>query len=178
MKTQLFHYVLAVGFAALPGLLQAQPSAQYVPGSEGIKGASLPPPGVYARDYNYFYWADQFNDPSGNDAHVPNANVFTYATIPRVIWITDTKFLGGYVGVDALLPLVDQHVKAGTFDGTTFGIGDFFGEGTLSWHLKQFDFAVGSGVWAPTGDSAAPAHHAHWRGLLDLHANRRGHLVY
>ena len=125
-----------------------------MPGSEGIKGASLPPPGVYFRDYNYFYWADQFNDPSGNDAHVPNADVFTYANIPRVIWITDTKFLGGYVGVDALLPLVDQHVKAGPFDSTTFGIGDFFGEGTLSWHLKQFDFAVGSGVWAPTGDSA------------------------
>ncbi len=88
--------------------------------------------------------------------HVPTADVFTYANIPRVIWITDTKILGGYLGVDALLPLVDQHVKAGGFDSTTFGIGDFFGEGTLSWHTKQFDFAVGSGVWAPTGDSAPP----------------------
>ena len=76
--------------------------------SEGIKGASLPPPGFYVRDYNYFYWADQFNDSSGNDLHVPNADVFTYANIPRVIWITDTKFLGGFVGVDALLPLVYQ----------------------------------------------------------------------
>ncbi|MFZ1074622.1 MAG: transporter [Verrucomicrobiia bacterium] len=156
MKIRFVRIVMAAGLAALPGILQAQPSAQYVPGSEGIKGASLPPPGVYARDYNYFYWAGQFNGPSGNDARVPNADVFTYASIPRVIWITGTKFLGGYVGVDALLPLVDQHVRAGGFDGTTFGVGDFFGEGTLSWHLKQFDFAVGSGVWAPTGDSAPP----------------------
>jgi hypothetical protein len=156
MKTRIQFLLLAASLAALPGIIQAQPSAHYVPGSEGIKGASLPPPGVYARDYNYFYWAGQFNDPSGNDAHVPNADVFTYANVPRVIWITDTKFLGGFVGVDALLPLVYQHVKAGGFDSSTFGVGDLFGEGTLSWHPKQFDIAIGSGVWAPTGDSGKP----------------------
>jgi hypothetical protein len=153
MKTRIQLLVLAVALASLPCILQAQPSAHYVPGSEGIKGASLPPPGVYVRDYNYFYWSGQLNDASGNNRNVPNFDVFTYANIPRVIWITDKKFLGGYVGVDALLPLVDQHVKAGPFDSSTFGIGDFFGEGTLSWHLKQFDFAIGSGVWAPTGNS-------------------------
>jgi hypothetical protein len=139
---------------ALATSLQAQPSAHYVPGSEGLKGSSLPPPGFYFRDYNYFYWADRLNDSSGNpNPHVSNFKAFTYANIPRAIWITDTKFLGGFVGVDALLPLVNQHVRAGTFDSTTFGIGDLFGEGTLSWHIKQFDFAVASGVWALTGDS-------------------------
>src|SRR5208282_2374206 len=136
MKTRFVRIGLAVGLAALPGLLQAQPSAHYVPGSEGIKGASLPPPGVYARDYNYFYWADQLNDASGNKIGPADLDAFTYATIPRVIWITDTKFLGGFVGVDALLPLVYQQVSVNTpggpFNGSTFGIGDFFGEGTLS----------------------------------------------
>ena len=156
MKIRVQFLLLAVSLAALPGVSQAQPSAEYVPGSEGIKGASLPPPGVYARDYNYFYWADRLNNASGHSAGPPNFDAFTYANIPRVIWITDTKFLGGFVGVDALLPLVDQHVRAGGFDSTTFGIGDIFGEGTLSWHPKQFDFAIGSGVWAPTGDSGAP----------------------
>ena len=153
MKTRFARFVLAIGLAALPGLLQAQPSAEYVPGSEGIKGASLPPPGIYARDYNYFYWADQLNNSSGNDASPPNFHVFTYANIPRVIWITDTKFLGGYVGVDGFLPLVSQQVNVMGSSGNDFGVGDLFVEGTLSWHLKQFDFAVGSGVWAPTGDS-------------------------
>jgi hypothetical protein len=61
------------------------------------------------------------------------------------------------VGVDALLPLVYQKVNLNTpaFSGSshTFGIGDFFAEGTLSWHEQQFDFSVGSGVHAPTGDS-------------------------
>jgi hypothetical protein len=152
MKTRIQFLVLAASLAALPGILQAQPSAEYVPGSEGIKGASLPPPGVYVRDYNYFYTADQWNDASGHSGGPPNFDAFTYANIPRVIWITDTKFLGGFVGVDALLPLVYQSVDAGGYS-RTFGIGDFFGEGTISWHPKQFDFAIGSGVWAPTGDS-------------------------
>ena len=139
---------------ALSTSLQAQPSAHYVPGSEGLKGSSLPPPGFYLRDYNFFYWSDRLNDAAGHKSGPPNFQAFTYANIPRAIWITDVKFLGGYVGVDALLPLADQHVKAGGFDDSTFGTGDFFGEGTLSWHIKQFDFAVASGVWAPTGDSA------------------------
>jgi hypothetical protein len=156
MKTRIQFLLLAASLAMLPGILQAQPSAHYVPGSEGIKGASLPPPGVYARDYNYFYWADRLNGPSGKNDGPPNFDAFTYANIPRVIWITDTKFLGGFVGVDALLPLVDQHVKAGGFDNSTFGVGDLFAEGTLSWHPKQFDIAIGSGVWAPTGDSGKP----------------------
>jgi len=153
MKTRIQLVVLAMSLASLPGILSAQPSAHYVPGSEGVKGASLPPPGFYVRDYNYFYWAGQVNDSSGNDRHIPNLDAFTYANIPRAIWITDAKLLGGYVGVDALLPLVYQHLEAGGYDSSTFGIGDFFGEGTISWHPKQFDFAVGSGVWAPTGDS-------------------------
>ena len=156
MKTRIQFFLLVLSLMALPGIVQAQPSAHYTPGVEGIKGASLPPPGVYLRDYNYFYWADQLNGPSGQKGGPPNFETFTYANIPRAIWITDTKVLGGFVGVDALLPLVDQHVKAGGFDNTTFGIGDFFGEGTLSWHLKQFDFSAASGVWAPTGDSAPP----------------------
>ena len=65
MKTRSIRLVIAAVLAAVPSLLLAQPSAHYAPGVEGIKGASLPPPGVYFRDYNYFYWADQLNDSSG-----------------------------------------------------------------------------------------------------------------
>ena len=157
MKTQLVRYVLSVGFAALPGLLSAQPAAHYAPGVEGIKGASLPPPGVYFRDYNYFYTGDQLNDSSGNKIGPADLDVFTYVNLPRVLWITDQKLLGGFVGVDGFLPIVYQQASANTpngpFSGNRSGIGDLFAEGTLSWHLKQFDFAVGSGVDAPTGDS-------------------------
>jgi len=157
MKTPLVRSILAAGFAALPGLLQAQPTAHYVPGVEGIKGASLPPPGIYFRDYNYFYTADQRNDSAGNKVSAADLDALTYANVPRLIWITDTKLLGGYVGVDALLPLVYQQASVNTpggpFSGDTFGIGDLFAESTLSWHLKQFDFSAGCGLWMPTGDS-------------------------
>ena len=157
MKTRIQFLLLAASLVTLPGILQAQPSAHYVPGSEGIDGATLPPPGIYFRDYNYFYWSDELNGPSGNRVGPANLDTFTYANIPRVIWITDTKFLGGFVGVDALLPLVYQQTSVNTpggpFSGSTFGIADLFAEVTLSWHPKQFDFAIGSGVWAPTGNS-------------------------
>ena len=154
MKIQSVRFAIAAVLAAMPGLLLAQSSAHYTPGIEGIKGASLPPPGFYAKDYNVAYYATRVNDASGNKANPPNFETFAYVNVPRAIWITDTKFLGGYVGVDALLPLIYQHVRAGGYDNGTFGIGDFYAESTLSWHVKQFDFAVASGVWAPTGDFA------------------------
>jgi len=158
MKIQSIRFVIAIALAAMPGLLMAQPSSHYVPGLEGIKGASLPPPGVYFKDYNIFYWADQLNDAAGNKIGQADLNTFTYANLPRVIWITDTKFLGGFVGVDGFLPLVYHQASldlgpGSSFNGNTFGVGDLFAEGTLSWHVKQFDFAVGSGIDAPTGDS-------------------------
>jgi len=159
MKTRIQFLLLAALLVMLPGILQAQPSAHYGPGSEGIKGASLPPPGIYFRDYNYFYWADQVNDKAGNKFSPADLDTFTYVNLPRVMWITDTKFLGGFVGVDGFLPLAYQKTSVNTpkgpFSDSTFGIGDLFAEGTLSWHLKQFDFAVGSGVDAPTGDSGS-----------------------
>jgi hypothetical protein len=156
MKIKLTYLLLSAGLLALPGLVQAQPTAHYVPGVEGIKGASLPPPGIYFRDYNVVYTADRVNNAAGQSDGPPNFKAFTYANVPRVIYITDTKFLGGFVGVDALLPLIHQSVTAGEFDSSTFGVGDLFAEATLSWHIQQFDFAVGAGVWMPTGDSAAP----------------------
>ncbi|HLX69836.1 MAG TPA: transporter [Verrucomicrobiae bacterium] len=153
MKIRFGRLLLAAGMLWLPLLLSAQPTAHYTPGVEGIKGASLPPPGFYVRDYNVVYYATRANDASGNNAHVPNFRAFTYANVPRVIWISDTQVLGGYVGVDALLPFLYQSLRVPGYDQGTLGVGDFFAESTLSWHPRQFDLAVGLGVWAPTGDA-------------------------
>jgi hypothetical protein len=158
MKTRLQSLPVAATLVMLPCLLQAQPTAHYVPGSEGIKGSTLPPPGVYLRDYNAFYFANRVNDNNGNEIKAADPEAFIYANVPRVLWITDKKLLGGYVGVDALLPLqytsLEANTPRGKFDDSTFGIGDFFAEGTLSWHEARFDAAVAYGVWAPTGDSS------------------------
>ncbi len=139
--------VVLAGLLAAPVLTQAQPTAHYVPGSEGLKAATLPPPGLWLRDYNWFYYADHVNNPQGDRA--VNQTAILYANVPRVLWITDVKLLDGYLGVDALLPLVYKDLKG---VDSTFGVGDVFFEGSWSWHLKQWDLALAAGVWAPTGN--------------------------
>ena len=51
---------------------------------------------------------------------------------------------------------MDYPSPTGHLNDSTLGIGDAFDEGTLSWHMQQFDFSAGCGVWMPTGDSDAP----------------------
>ncbi|MEJ5238614.1 MAG: transporter [Limisphaera sp.] len=155
--------LLLVGTAGLLAVAvsrtHAQPSAHYPPGIEGIKAATLPPPGVYLRDYNLFYYADRLNDAGGDEIAAADPRAFIYANVPRLLWITDWKLLGGHVGVDALLPLTYTDLRintpGGRVDDSTFGVGDLFAEVTVSWHLPQADFAIGYGPWAPTGDSSA-----------------------
>jgi hypothetical protein len=140
---------LAAGAVILPSSLQAQPSfgGHYPAGVEGIKSGSLPPPGLYLRDYNYFYWSDDLKDGP------PDFDLFAYVQGPRLIWISDFKVLGGYYGADILIPLVYTDLKAGGHRSDDFGLGDIHFEPiTLSWHTKQADFAVGYAFWAPTGD--------------------------
>lgn len=164
MKNQLTKSIgtlLVAGLLAIPAFVQAQPSAHYVPGVEGIKGATLPPPGLWLRDYNVAYYADTLNGPNGNQVNGLDAKAFIYANVPRLLWITETKVFGGYLGLDALVPLQYTHldISAGphsVIDNGTFGIGDAFFEGTWSSHLKQADLALGFGVWAPTGNTAPP----------------------
>ncbi len=137
----------------LPNLIQAQPTAHYCPGSEGLMAASVPPPGVYARDYNVFYSADQLNDSAGHGT-IP-FNVFTYANVPRIIWMSNTKFLGADVGADALLPFVEERVKVAGHTTYSFGVGDLLSAAILAWHPQRFDFVLCDGPWMPTGDHAA-----------------------
>ncbi|MDW7980052.1 MAG: transporter [Verrucomicrobiales bacterium] len=159
MKTQTRSVILIAAITAASCLVQAQPSAHYVPGVEGIKAGTLPPPGIYVRDYNVFYYADRLNDADGDKIATADPEVFIYANVLRAIWITDQKLLGGFVGVDALIPItyksIEMNTPGGTFDDSTLGVGDFFAEATLSWHTDQYDAAIGYGVFVPTGDFSA-----------------------
>jgi hypothetical protein len=150
---------LVAGALSLPLSSTAQPSAHYAPGLEGIKAATLPPPGLYLRDYNLFYYSDRLNNSNGREIKEADVEAFIYANAPRLVWITDYKLLGGYLGFDALIPLqytsLEANTPGGRYKDSTFGIGDLFGEVTLSWHGKQYDAAIGYGIWAPTGDSSA-----------------------
>lgn len=150
MKTKLHSLLLAGALLALPGLLSAQ--SHYVPGVEGIKGGSIPPPGFYVRDYNVFYTSDRVNDPRGNEAPI-DFSAFVYANVLRGIWVTEAKVLGGNFVMDALVPLQYTDLKMGGASFDTFGIGDIYVEpACLSWHGKQWDAALGYSIWAPTGE--------------------------
>ena len=135
---------------ASPGSGQAQ--NHYPAGAEGIKAASLPPPGLYFRDYNFVYWADDF--PGGP----PNFEVFAYVNAPRLIWMTDCKILGANYGMDVIVPFGYTDVSLPGFSDDEFGFGDVqFEPLLLAWHQKQWDFALAYAIWAPTGKSdAAP----------------------
>jgi len=126
----------------------------YVAGVEGIKAASLPPPGVYFRWYNVFYGADKLMDKSGDELPV-NFDVSVYAMVNRLIWITDKKFLGGNFGMDLLIPFVRTDLKIGApmnVDDQQFGVGDLYLEPfVLSWHGPRYDAAVGVSFFLPTG---------------------------
>jgi hypothetical protein len=136
------------------GALVAQAQAQlpvgshYQPGAEGIKGASLPPPGVYLRDYNFFYTADQV------DGLPVDADIFVYVQAPRLIWMTDWKIFGANYGLDIIVPFAYKDISLSSPFGNDdqFGLADIQLEPVLlSWHLKRFDVAAGYALWMPTG---------------------------
>jgi hypothetical protein len=140
--------VLAAGMW-LSASTQAQIVASHYPaGAEGIKAASLPPTGLYLRDYNFFYTADRFKDGP------PDFSITGYINAPRLIWMTDKKILGATYGMDVIVPFgyLDWEIK-GLAKDHHFGIGDVeFEPLLLSWHLDRFDFSAAYAVWAPTGD--------------------------
>ncbi|HNQ88041.1 MAG TPA: transporter [Verrucomicrobiota bacterium] len=147
-------------------------SGHYPIGVEGLKAGSLPPPGVYLRDYNVYYFADRLNDANGDK--VPgDLDLSAYANAIRPIWITDWKLLGGSYGMDVLVPIIYTDFSINGMGDSSFGVGDLFVEPiTLSWHWKQADLGVGYGFWAPTGNSSlrSPAKpgKGYWGHMLTL----------
>jgi len=115
--------ILAAAVFALALKLPAQPAplpvgSHYPVGAEGIKGASLPPPGIYLRDYNFFYTADKVNGlPFGVD-------IFAYVQAPRLIWMTKEEIFGANYGMDVIVPFAYKNVSAPFGSGDNFNLAD------------------------------------------------------
>jgi hypothetical protein len=141
---------VAAALTVLATQLQAQMPAgcHYPIGAEGIKGADLPGPGFYVRDYNYFYTA------STVDGLPLNINIFAFVEAPKIVWMSPWKLFGADYGCDVIIPFAYKNVTSrelGT--GGQFSIGDvYFSPFVLSWHFKQFDVAGAYGIWAPSGN--------------------------
>ncbi len=168
-----FAALLAAGATAVSAQTIPPIVGHYPAGAEGIKAASLPPPGFYFRDYNFGYFANDF--PIGGPPGFESLDAYIQA--PRLIWISDWKILGANYGADLIVPFGWQQMKADlpdpravTLPGTPpptvhtvfrdFGLGDIqIAPVLLAWHGKQWDAAFGYAWWAPSGDysTANPA---------------------
>ena len=143
---------LALALATVPAPAQVQ--GHYVNGLEGLKAATLPPPGMYYRLYNAFYTAKTLKDGAGNALPV-GFDVTVWAAAHRFIYISPLKFLGADYGCDIIIPTINTNltVAAAGVNNTRFGLGDIWIEPLLlSWHGKRYDAAVGLGMYLPTGD--------------------------
>jgi hypothetical protein len=154
--------MFAAGLIFLASRVEAQlpiDGVHYPAGLEGIKGGSLPGPGIYFRDDNLFY--------TGTSDLLSDYRTFVYLQAPQLTWVTDWKILGANYGMDIMVPLVYKevsykgaavttpgggHVSTLSENSSRFGLGDIKIEPLLlSWHLKQFDFRAGYALWVPTG---------------------------
>ncbi len=147
------------------GLLLASPATayavngHYVPGVEGIKGASVPPPGTYYRGYAVHYDIEQLTDSKGKA--VPGSNVGKVTALAnRFIHITEHKILGADYGVEAIIPV--QHAsldfEAAGVNSSKSDLGDvFIGPVVLAWHGQQWDSVFAAGLWFDNASSSKAA---------------------
>lgn len=148
----------------------------YTNGGEGIKAASVPPPGTYYRLYNVFYSSDDLMDGSGDEVNV-DFDVFAFANVHRLIYVSGLKLLGGNLFGSIVVPVVytDLEIGAAGVKDDDWSLGDIFVEPLgLAWHGGRWDAAVSLGVWVPVGpcDAARPAYPGkdYWTGMLTFGA--------
>jgi hypothetical protein len=123
----------------------------YNNGVEGFMAGMFPPPGTYFLNYVTYYTAGSFKDKDGNSA-IPKFSLDATADVLRLIHVTDFKLLGGYVGMQAILPLVHLEVEVPFRKQNNNGLGDaVISPLILSWHTKNFHYVVGLDVDIPIG---------------------------
>ena len=154
MKSYPRSLTAAASFAALfiTAASQGQPivAEHYPAGAEGLKAATLPPPGIYLRDYNFLYTSDKFKNQS------LDFQLLGYVNAPRLVWMTDLNLLGATYGADVIVPFGSMNYKLNGGWHNYLELGDIEVEPLLlSWHLDKFDFSAGYAFWAPTGDFQA-----------------------
>lgn len=156
----------SAGWAATPG-------SHYNYGVEGVMGATAPPPGWHYRMYNLWYSPDELKDNSGNTVPV-NFDLEVFASVQRIIHVTNVKILGADYLYDILIPLVDQDFTLGAFsDSHSFTVGDITLEPfALGWHQPRWDATFALAVVLPTGhfegnEPASPGL-GYWSGLMTV----------
>jgi hypothetical protein len=146
-------------------------------GVMNVRDYVVPPPGVYASVFNYFYWTDRLVDerghavdsvlvdPPGGGAGVSvsvDVDIEMYALAPTLIWVTELESLGGLkygalvtptfadLSLDAALSALDR--RGGSVSSGSFGVGDLFVQPLwLGFTTPHWDLALAYGFYAPIG---------------------------
>ena len=146
--------------AALAVALSASAGGHYVPGVEGIQGASVPPPGTYYLGYLVNYNIEQLKSP-GTSNDIPGSNTGTVVALAnRVVWISTHKFLGADFGMETIVPVLGTSLTFNTpgISDTQTGLGDvYLGPVVLGWHGANWDAVAAAGFWLDNASSSTPA---------------------
>ncbi|MDD2465002.1 MAG: transporter [Desulfobulbus sp.] len=166
--------ILAMSAAVCSNGWGATGGSHYQYGVEGVLGATAPPPGWHYRMYNLWYNPDMYNDSPIPGAHF---GLDTFASVQRIIHVTNVKILGADYLYDVLIPFVDTDFTLGPIsDSHSFSLGDVTVEPfVLGWHQSRWDATVGLGVVMPTGhfkgDEPASPGLGYWSGLITVGAS-------
>ena len=151
-------FALAATLSAASFLTHA--GGHYVPGVEGIQGASVPPPGMYYLGYLVNYSIDELRAPGGSNT-VPLSNTGTVSALAnRLVYITSTKLLGADYGMEAIVPVLRKSLNfnAPGISESNSGVGDIYlGPLVLGWHGGNWDAVAAAGVWFDNASSDAPS---------------------
>jgi len=103
----------------------------YPVGLEGIKGGSLPEPGIYVRDNNLLY--------TSTSDFQPDFSTLVYLQAPQMTWMTGWKILGANYGMDVMVPLIYKqiHYNQTPFFGGGGGGAPYISEGVTSFGITD-----------------------------------------
>lgn len=127
-------------------------TGHYVPGIEGIKLATAPPPGFYYKVYNVFYYSDQFRS-HGKTARV-RPDIQDFIMVHRPIWVTNKKILGADYITTVLIPFTyaDVNIREANLHDRSWSLGDIaFEPFCLDWHRDRWDAMFSLAGYIPTG---------------------------
>jgi len=154
---QLYKILIVLGALLLAASVGAGETEAYINGLEGLKCASIPPPGIYFRSYQFWYAANEVKDGKGKNVPV-GFDLDVVASAQRGIWVTDRikdYIGGGNFGMHAVVPFVYSDVdmsRLGVHDQRT-RVGDIIVSPLLlSWNKKRFDLALDYELFIPIGD--------------------------
>jgi hypothetical protein len=153
-KNMRLNILLILSLLVIPNFVLGAETGHYVHGVEGLKAATVPPPGIYYRNYTVYYRADKLTGATGDSLPV-DFDVENWASVHRMTWISEHKFLGGNYGAQIIVPLMSVDIEIGALgvNDDQVGIGDIYVEPLLlSWHGPRWDAATSYGVYLPNGD--------------------------